>query len=114
MRKPAQRHNFLLINFIISFSSGSLTLSELGPVPLHLLKGCLETVLVFIYLQLSKMILSFRYMFWYRTVRLFGLGFRDETIQKYSPSENTSTSFLPLFLAIFYGPFCFPAYIIRY
>jgi hypothetical protein len=76
-----------------------------------LLKGCLEVVLVFIYLQLSKTILSFRYM----TVWLFGLGFRDkEIIQKYSPSENPSTSFLPLFLAIFYSLFCFPAYIIRY
>lgn len=87
---------FLLICFIISFSSGSLTLSELGPVPLHLLKGCLEVVLVFIYLSLSKMILSFRYMFWYRTMWLFGLGFRDkETIRKYFPSENASNSFLP-------------------
>lgn len=86
----------LLINYIISFSSGSLTLSDLGPVPLHLLKGCLEAVLVFIYLQLSKMILSFRYMFWYRTVWLFGLGFRDkERIRKYSASENASNSFLP-------------------
>jgi hypothetical protein len=54
---------FLLIHFIICFSSGSLTLSELGPVPLHLLKGCLEAVLLFIFLQLSKTILSFGYVF---------------------------------------------------
>jgi len=87
---------FLLIPFIISFSSGSLTLNELEPVPLHLLKGCLEAVLVFIYLQLTKTILSFRYMFWYRTVWLFGLGLKDkERIWKYFPSENASNSFLP-------------------
>jgi hypothetical protein len=86
---------FVLIHFIIAFSSDSLTLNELRPVPLHLLKGCLEAVLVFIYLQLSKTILSFRYMFWYTTVWLFGFGFRDEeTIQKYFFSENASTSFL--------------------
>jgi len=54
---------FLLIHFIVSFSSGSLTLSEPGPVPLHLLKGCLEAVLLFIFLRLSKMILSFGYVF---------------------------------------------------
>ena len=76
---------FLLIHFIISFSSGSLTLSELGPVPLHSLMGCLEAVLVLIYLNLSETILSFRYMFWYRAVWLFGFGFRDKNkIQKYS------------------------------
>jgi hypothetical protein len=59
-----------------------------------LLRGCLEAVPVFIYLQLSKTILSFRFVFWYRTVWLFGFEFRDEeTVQKYSSSGNASTFF---------------------
>jgi hypothetical protein len=68
----------LLIHFIISFSSGSLTLSEPRPVPKHLLKDCLEAVVVSISLKLSKMILSFRYKLWNGTVWLLGF----EIVQK--------------------------------
>jgi len=63
-----------------------------------LLKGCLEIVLVFISLKLSEMILSFRYIFWYQSVWLFGLGFGDkEIIQKYSPQTTPSPPSSPYF-----------------
>jgi hypothetical protein len=63
-----------------------------------LLKDSLEAVVASIYLQLSKMILSFRYRFWCRTVFLVRFGFTDEIIQTQTVLENISTSFLPQFL----------------